>query len=381
MKKILPYIKDFTKKADMYLFALSMICSLFGIVAISSAAASLGSSRYLIVQCSALLIGIVLFILFTIVDVDVIADKWAVVLAFETALVLLLLTPLGSGDSLGNRAWLRIGFVGIQPAEINKILFIIVLARQVNYLKEYKNLNAPLSIGQLVLHCVFVIGLLLAISKDMGSGLIYLFIFAMMLFAAGVRFYWFLAGLAVMAAAFPLFWTHVLTQRYRDRILAPYDATIDPNGFDIRWQTNQSRIALASGQLTGRGLFQGHQTQSGALPEKQTDFIFSAIGEELGMIACIIVILLLVLIIFRCIHIGIKSNNTMNMIICFAVAGWLMAQTFENIGMCIGIAPVIGITLPFFSYGGSSMIAVWAAMGVVSGIKYRPKPERFRSLG
>jgi len=380
VKKISPYIKDFTKRADMLLFTLCAVSSLFGIVAIASAAASLGSPRYLIVQSVSMVIGLVLFVLFTVIDIDVITDHWAAVMVFETVLVLLLLTPLGAGDSLGNRAWLRIGFVGVQPAELNKILFIVILARQINYLKTYKNLNAPLSVGQLVLHCLYVVGLLVAVSKDMGSGLIYLFIFMMMLFAAGVRFYWFLVGLAAMAAVFPYFWTNVLTQRYRDRILAPYDAAIDPNGFDIRWQSNQSKIALASGQLTGTGLFNGRQTQTGALPEKQTDFIFSVIGEELGMIACVIVFLLLLAIILRCLYIGIKSNNTMNMIICFGVAGCLMFQTFENIGMCIGIAPVIGITLPFFSYGGSSMFSMWAAMGVVSGIKYRPKPERFRSL-
>jgi len=379
MKKLKPYIKDFTKKADMLLFVLCMMCAVFGIIVISSAAASLGSPRYVLVQTVSLLVGIGLFVLFTVVDIDIIVDKWPVIIIFETVLTLLLLTPLGYADNTGNRAWLRFGFAGIQPAEVNKILFIMVLAKQINYLKNYKNLNAPISIGQLFLHCLYIIGLIVVVSKDMGSALIYLFIFIVMLFAAGVRFYWFLIALAGAAAFVPFFWTNVLNQRYRDRILAPYDSTIDPQGFDIRWQANESKTALASGQLTGMGLFHGRQTQSGALPAKQTDFIFSVIGEELGMIACVIVFLLLLAIIFRCIYIGVKSNNTMSMLICFGVAGCLIFQTFENIGMCIGIAPVIGITLPFFSYGGSSMFSMFAAMGVVSGIKYRPKPERFRS--
>ncbi len=364
----------------MTLLILCLVSSIFGIVMIASASASLGSTRYLIVQISSLLIGIGLFVLFTVVDIDIIVDKWAVLIVFEVVLVLLLLTPLGYADNTGNRAWLRFGFAGIQPAEVVKIPFIIVLAKQLNYLKNYKNLDSPISVGQLLLHFAFIVGLIVAVSKDMGSALVFLFIFIIMLFAAGLRFYWFIAGLAGAAAITPFFWTHVLNQRYRDRILAPYDATIDPQGFDIRWQANQSKIALASGQMTGTGLFKGRQTQSGALPAKQTDFIFSAIGEELGMIACIIVILLLLAIIFRCIYVGVKSRNTMSLLICVGVAGWLVFQTFENIGMCIGIAPVIGITLPFFSYGGSSLFSVFAAMGVISGIKYRPKPERFRSL-
>ncbi|MEG1165932.1 MAG: FtsW/RodA/SpoVE family cell cycle protein, partial [Oscillospiraceae bacterium] len=354
-------------------------CSIFGLVVISSATASFNSPRFMFVQIVALFIGIVLFVLFTIIDLDIIADKWGAIVVFEIIMMLLLLTPLGYADDTGNRAWLRFGIMGIQPAEVVKVAFIVVMAKHISYLKNYKSLSSPLSVLQLVLHLMFILGLLVAISKDMGSALVYLFIFIVMIFTAGLKFYWFIAGLAAAAAAAPFFWTHVLNQRYRDRILCPYDPTIDPSGFDIRWQSNQSKLALASGRLEGTGLYNGRQTQSGALPAKQTDFIFSVIGEELGMIACVIVILLLLAIIIRCMYVGIKSRNTMSMLVCFGVAGSLIFQTFENIGMCIGIAPVIGITLPFFSYGGSSMFSMLAAMGLVSGVKYRPKPERFRS--
>ena len=383
MKRLSPYIKDYVKRADMLLLALCVTCAIFGIVVIASATSTLdgGSTRYLIVQTASLILGIFFYALFTVIDVDSLAERWPALVAFEVFSIFLLLTPLGYADNTGNRAWLRFGFIGVQPAEIDKIIFIIVLAAQINYLKNYKNLNSPLSVLLLLVNCLFSIGLIVGVSKDMGSALVYLFIFIVMLFAAGLKLYWFIAGLAGLAAVTPFFWTHVLNQRYRDRILAPYDATIDPSGQGIRWQANQSKIALASGQLTGTGLYNGRQTQSGALPAKQTDFIFSVIGEELGMIACIAVIALLLLIIFRCIKVGVHATNTMSMLICFGVAAWLIFQTFENIGMCIGVAPVIGVTLPFFSYGGSSLVAIFAAMGMVSGIKYRPKPERFRSLG
>ena len=383
MKRLSPYIKDYVKRADMLLLALCVTCAIFGIVVIASATSTLdgGSTRYLIVQTASLILGIFFYAVFTVIDVDSLAERWPALIAFEVFSIFLLLTPLGYADNTGNRAWLRFGFIGVQPAEIDKIIFIIVLAAQINYFKNYKNLNSPLSVLLLLVNCMFSIGLIVGVSKDMGSALVYLFIFIVMLFAAGLKFYWFIAGLAGLAAVTPFFWTHVLNQRYRDRILAPYDATIDPSGQGIRWQANQSKIALASGQLTGTGLYNGRQTQSGALPAKQTDFIFSVIGEELGMIACIAVIALLLLIIFRCIKVGVHATNTMSMLICFGVAAWLIFQTFENIGMCIGVAPVIGVTLPFFSYGGSSLVAIFAAMGMVSGIKYRPKPERFRSLG
>lgn len=380
MKKIRPYVKDFVKRADMTLLTLCLVCAVFGIIVISSASASLGSSRFVIVQTLSLFLGILFFVLLTIIDVDVLAEKWVVLIAFEVLFMLLLLTPFGYADDTGNRAWLRLGPIGIQPTEVIKLAFIVALAKHMSYLKSYKDINAPVSILQLVVHCFFILGVIIVVSKDMGSALVFLFIFIVMLFCAGVRLYWFLIGLAAAAAVTPLFWTRVLNQRYRDRILCPYDLTIDPEGFDIRWQSNQSKLALASGQLTGTGLYNGRQTQSGALPEKQTDFIFSVIGEELGMIACVLVFLMLLAIIARCIYVGVKSQNTLSMLVCMGAAGSLIFQTFENIGMCIGIAPIIGITLPFFSYGGSSMFSMLALMGLVSGVKYRPKPERFRSF-
>ncbi len=379
MKKYYPKIKEFTGRADMILFTLCLICSLFGIVVISSATASYESSRYLIVQTFSLFIGIFLYVVFTIIDVDIIADKWAYVVAFEVGLILLLITPLGYADDTGNRAWLRFGIMGVQPTEVIKIGFIIVMAKQMTYLKNYKNINSVSSIVSLLVHCGFILGLILVISKDMGSALVFLFLFIVMMFAAGVKLYWFLIGLAAVAAFMPIFWTKVLNQRYRDRILCPYVDTIDPSGFGIRWQANQSKLALVNGRLDGMGLYEGTQTQSSRLPAKQTDFIFSVIGEELGMIACVAVFIMLIAIIFRCIYVGVHSQSTMGMLVCFGVAGSLIFQTFENIGMCIGIAPVIGITLPFISYGGSSMFSLFAAMGLVSGIKYRPKPKRFRS--
>lgn len=380
MKNVFPKIKDFATRADMVLFLLCLVCSVFGIIVIASAAANLeeGAARYVIVQTISMLIGIGLFVLFTVIDVDIIADKWILMVLFEIALMVALVL-LGESDNTGNKAWIRFGPIGIQPSEVIKVVFIVIMAKHISYLKNYKDLNSVLSMGQLTLHFLMIVGMLVLVSRDMGSALVYVFIFITMLFVGGVRLYWFLIGAAGVAAAAPFFWTRVLTGHYRDRILAPYDPTIDPLGTEVKWQTTNSKLALANGQVWGTGLHNGPITQSDKLPEKQTDFIFSVIGEELGMIACIVVFALLMALIIRCIYVGIKSKNTLSMLVCFGVAGSLIFQTFENIGMCIGIAPVIGITLPFFSYGGSSMFSMFAAAGFVSGVKYRPKPERFIS--
>ena len=379
MKKFRLMAKDFLRRADMLLFALCMICSVFGIVVISSAVATYDHpTRYVIVQSFAVMIGVGLYVLLTIIDIDVIADKWSLLLGASVLLMLALYIFGQGGDSTGNKSWIRFFGIGIQPSEVVKIFFIILLAKQITYLKEYKSLNHILSVAQLAAHFMLFFGMIIVISSDLGSALVFFFIFAMMLFVAGLAWYWFVLGAAAVAAVIPFAWDNFLRQDQKDRIIAPYDPSVDPDGYGVRWQPNQSRLALASGRLTGTGLYNGTQTQSsGALPEKENDFIFAVIGEELGLIGCCAVLLLLLLIIIRCIHVGLRSKNTLSMLVCVGVAASTIAQTFENVGMCVGLTPVVGITLPFFSYGGSSAFSLRAARGLVSGVKYRPKPERF----
>ncbi len=382
MKKLLPLLRDFVRRADMFLFTMSVICAAYGIIVIASATQSYanGSAQYVIVQTLALGLGVLLFIAMTVIDVDIFAQHWAWLYGLSAALLISLIF-FGAQSDTGNNGWLRFFGIGIQPTEIVKIAFIIVMAKQLSYLKEYKNLNSVTSIAQIVVHFVLMFGLILVTAQDLGSALVYFFIFAVMLFVAGVRIYWFIIGLAALAGMVPILWTYFLEDYQKDRILAPYDSSIDPDNTGINWQQNQSKIALASGQLTGTGLGEGTQSQSTAIPGKHTDFIFAVVGEELGMIGACLVLLLLMIIVIRCIQVGLRSGNTMSMLVCFGVAATVVFQTFENVSMCIGIAPVIGITLPFFSYGGSSLFSMFAAMGLVSGIKYRPKPTRASLYG
>lgn len=376
--RILQLAKEFFRRADTVLFALCMICSVFGLVVISSATAASreGSVHYVLIQIVALLLGIALFVLFTVLDIDVIADKWPILAAAGVGL-LLLLVPFGVADDTGNRSWIRFLGIGIQPSEIVKVIFVVTFSKHISYLKRYKNLNHVLSVLQLAVHFVVPFALVVVISADLGSALIFLFIFIVLLFLAGLAFYWFIIGAAGVAAVIPLMWDFFLRDDQKERILAPYDPSIDPTGDSVLWQTNQSRLALASGQLWGTGLGNGPQTQSQAVPAQQTDFIFAVVGEELGMVGCCVVIALLLLIIIRCVTIGLRSKNTLSMLVCFGVAATVLFQSFINIGMCTGMTPVIGLTLPFFSYGGSSVFSMFAAMGLVSGIKFRPKAERF----
>ena len=331
---------------------------------------------------TALGLGIVAYILMSMLDLNEIGKHWKWLLGGSLVLILLLKTPLGMDGGTGNRAWLGLkNFpVNLQPVEIVKITFIIVLARQLQYLQEQRDLKSIPSVGMLAGHLVLVVGLYATISGDMGSALVLIFIFACMCFVAGVAKRWFVLGLLGGGFAFYVLWeTDKINPYMKDRFLTLFDHNMDPLG--IGWQQTRSLLALGGGKLTGQGLFNGTQTQSASawsLPARHTDFIFSVIGEELGLLGCLLTILLLAAIIFRCVLIARHAQTKTDMYICVGVAAMLIFQTISNIGMCLFVMPVIGLTLPFISYGGSSIVTLFAAMGMVSGIQKRTRPEWLR---
>ena len=373
MKKLIRISYDYLKRSDTFLLMLCVAASLYGIVLIASASGIYSSRSYVFIQSVSLIIGVALYFMFSVIDIDILADKWKWLLVLSVLLIASLFV-FGVADDTGNRAWLRFFGIGIQPSEVVKITYIIIFAKQIDYLKDERGLNHIFSVAQMAALLIFIFGLIIVSSSDLGSALVYAFIFSIMLFTAGLKLHWFVIFGGAVAFLIPYAWTNVLTQRQRDRILAPYDASIDPTGLDIMWQPNQSKAAIASGRITGQGLFSGAMTQAGSVPKQHTDFIFSAAGEELGLIGCSLIIVLLTLIIVRCIYVGLRSNNTKGMLVCMGIASILIFQTFANIGMSLGIAPVIGLTLPFFSYGGSSLVTMFAAVGIVSGIKMRSRP-------
>ena len=214
----------------------------------------------------------------------------------------------------------------------------------------------------------------MALSKDAGVSLIFVFIFLVMAFVGGVKVWWFLGGVAVLAVVGPYFWNNIMHDYQKNRILVIFDSTIDPDGLDERWHMKHSLLSLSGGGLTGQGLFHGNRTQVGALNAQHTDFIFSAIGEELGLLGCVFTLLLLTAIIARVIYVGLKTSDYMSRLVCVGIAAALIFQICINVGMCLGVVPVIGLTLPFISYGGSSIVSMYLAMGIVSSIHAHPAP-------
>ena len=382
MRKILDFFTGWIRQVDLVLLALCTGTTLFGCLMIASATRYTDSYKNVIVQIAALGLGIVAYILMSMLDLNEIGKHWKWLLGGSLVLILLLRTPLGMDGGTCNRAWLGIkNFpVSLQPAEIVKITFIIVLARQLQYLQEQRDLKSIPSVGMLAGHLMLVVGLYAAISGDMGSALVLIFIFACMCFVAGVAKRWFVLGLLGGGFAFYVLWeTDKIAPYMKDRFLTLFDHDLDPMG--IGWQQTRSLLALGGGKLTGQGLFNGTQTQSASawsLPARHTDFIFSVIGEELGLLGCLLTILLLAAIIFHCVLIARHAQTKTDMYICVGVAAMLIFQTISNIGMCLFVMPVIGLTLPFISYGGSSIVTLFAAMGMVSGIQKRTRPEWLR---
>ncbi len=370
----------FFKRADMFLLVLCLICAVISVIAVDHTTKWMAEQgvRYIfptkmvIVQILSVFLGVGAFVLFTIIDPDILGEQWK----WLVAAILLLLAALavfGEDDGTGNKSWIRFLGIGIQPSEIIKILYIIISARQMTYLRQKGDINSFWSVVQMVALFGAVFVAIMVVSSDLGNAVILLAIFLVMFFSLGVKLYWFAIGGVAGAAVIPLIWNYVLKDYQKKRLLVPYNPDIDPDGWGISWQTTQSKLTLASGRLTG--VDAGHRET--VFTGKHTDFIFSSIGEMWGMIGCLIVLALLLVLIIHCFRAGFKVGRTYDMLLCIGIGAAIAFQTFINVGMCIGITPVIGIALPFFSYGGSSMTTLFAAMGIISGVKFKPKPERF----
>ena len=373
-------LADFFQQADLVLLALCCTATLYGIVLIFSASRYLGSNKLVVVQFVAMLLGICMYITFSMVDLEVLMKRWKWVLAFNILFILLLRTPLGISRG-GNRAWLKFpGIpVNIGPAEVVKITFVLLLAKQLEWLREekrdLKSFPSALMVGA---HAIGMCGFYFLVSGDMGNGLVFLFIFICMAFVAGFALRWFVllfgGGTAAVAAAWKL---GIMPDYMQGRFLALFDHNYDPLG--VGWHQNRSLLTLGAGGWFGQGYLKGTQTQSAdswSLPGRHTDFIFSVCGEELGLVGCLAVIALLAAIIIRVLLVAKNSQTSFYCCVCVGMAAMLIFQTLINIGMCLFIMPTIGITLPFFSYGGSSIVTLFAAMGVVSGIKKRSPTMR-----
>lgn len=381
-------LREFWEKGDVALLGLCVLASLMGLVLIYSA------TRYdpelhtsFLKQAVFLVMGVALYIWVTFVDIEFLMEKWWWVFLCLGLFVILLIIPFGRWVG-GNRSWVFLPgmSIGFQPGEIAKLSYIVVLAWLMNRERQKgKGVGKFTALVKYVFLTGLFAGLLAVLSRDFGMVLVYLGLFVIMAWEGGVSKWWFLGGgVALVGTVVPL-WIFVLpnTSLWDDyqimRIRVVMDHDLDPQ--KRGWQQGQSIRAIGSGQLTGQGFLKGALTQDpveGHFPARHTDEIFAVCGEEFGMIGCCAVLIVLLAIILRCVWVSRRAKSHLSAYISMGIAGMLMVQTCVNVGMCLYVLPVIGLTLPFFSYGGTSILTLFIAMGIVSGIKMRPLPSWLR---
>ena len=346
MKRIFAIIADYIRETDKILIALVFITSAFGCVAVMSATAYTESLRQFFTQVIAMFGGLVAAIIISNIDYRTMQKWWP--LAAFVGLVPVFLTffigfaPAGTDD----KAWLWLpGGISFQPSELLKICFVITFSAHLSRVKA--TINKLKTLVPLLIHGVFPI-VLIHYQGDDGTAIVFGVMLLCMLFSAGL----------------------MLNADQKARILYLFD--LESNLQGIGFQQWMGRVAMANGGIFGQGLFKGTLTQSQGVPKGYNDFIFVSIGEELGILGCGLVLILLGAICFRCIRIARLSADDSGMYIAVGIFAMIFTQAIINLGMCMSLLPVIGITLPFFSAGGSSLLCLMCSIGVaISVYKHR----------
>ncbi|GAA3866439.1 rod shape-determining protein RodA [Streptomyces sedi] len=291
------------------------------------------------------------------------------IFAFAMVFMLLVFSPLGT-EINGQRAWLSLGGYTLQPGEFAKIAIIlgmaVIMADQVDAGdRDHPSRRAVLQALALAAGpiCVVVI-------DDLGMAMVLSMIVLGILLGSGASLKWSIGLMLAGVFGAVLVWALGILDEYQiDRFAAFADPSRDPAG--VGYNTNQARIAIGSGQLDGKGLFQGTQTTGQFVPEQHTDFIFTVAGEELGFLGAGGIIVLIGVVLWRALRIARDSTELYGTIIAAGIVAWFAFQCFENIGMALGIMPVAGVPLPFLSYGGTAMFVVWIAIGLLQSVRMK----------
>jgi rod shape determining protein RodA len=356
-------------RTDMTMVICVALMSALSLLTLSAALPSV-ELRCLLVQGFAFSIGMISMMIIMLFDYVRVSMNRIAAIAFLLAVIFLtFLLIFGEGNGT-NKNWIRIpGFpLDIQVAEFAKILFILSFSRHARLVKETIN-RIPVLLG-LLIHAGIYISFVL-VSGDLGTALVYMVIAAVVLYASGLNKRYFLAVALIALVAAPILWT-MLTEYQQQRILVGFNPWLDPYGYG--YQPLISREAILNGGFFGKGYRGGYIFK--ILPVVQSDFLFSAMCEKFGMLAGIVYIIALSVLVVRILRIGRASGRRTTYAVCVGVASLLFFEFVVNIGMCLGILPVIGITSPFLSYGGSSTLTLFIAIGVIQAIKIRIPQEK-----
>ena len=378
MKKIREFIKKYFAAVDKWLLFFCVSISIIGILCQyslvnSNQAATLDiGDRVALVQVLASVLGISAAIILSNFDYHFMAKLWKLYMPASVFLVILtFFIGMQVDESIDDKAWLRLPFgLTFQPSELLKICFILSFAYHLSRVRE--EINKPLNLVLLCMHGAFPV-ILIHFQGDDGTALIFGFIFLTMLFAAGLSWKYIVAAIPVVAAAIPVVWQYFLTDDQRTRFLAVYFTEYaDPLGAD--YQQRLSRISIGLGQLQGEGLFREDYWY---VPKMHNDFVFSFICQALGFVGALIVLSLLFGICFRAIYDAKIALDPLGTYICYGVFAMFFFQCIINIGMCISVLPVIGITLPLLSAGGTSIAITYLGIGLLLSVHVHRRRNLF----
>jgi len=356
-------MKERFKRMDSTLLICTTILSLMSLLTIFGGVDNFGRTK-LIMQTAMTLVGFFLVFIVANLDYRFLVDKLYIAMFLFSVFILAITLVFGiSGANMetSNKSWLTVISIGsfeisIQPSEFVKLTFICTFAKHLSVVRE--TINKPKTLVLLGLHAAVIVGLIL-LSGDLGVSLVYLGMILMMLFCSGLSVWYFVAMIAIVLLVFPFLWDHLAFYQ-QQRILFGFNPEGDPLGYGA--QPLMSRDAIMNGGFFGRGLFGGSIYEE--LPASHTDFIFATVCEKFGFFGGLLYIIVISILVVRIFVIASKCGDFMGKIICFGVAAIFILQTLEGIGMSLALIPVIGITLPFLSAGGSSTLALYLIIGI-----------------
>ena len=360
-------IQNCIKYSDKILWSIILVIALYSMLLVASV--SREGFNYLTIQFISVMLGMIGALLLQTINYKVISKYyiWIGIFCILFIIYTLFMGVTVEGSSGVNaRAWIKLpGGITFQPSELVKIGFIITFAKHLSIVKNTDNFKDIKNICLLGAHALIPV-VLTHMQGDDGAAIIFLCIAITMSFMAGLPLRYFGALIVLGAIFMPIAWNFVLADYQKKRIITQMNPEGDP--LNMGYQQIQGKLSIGSGGLFGTGLFKGPRVANNVVPIQESDFIFSVAGEELGFVGCVLIILLLLLLIFRIGFIARKCNDTIGSFICFGFIGLILSQTIFNLGMCLSLLPVMGVTLPFFSVGGSSAACLYLGIGILQNI-------------
>lgn len=366
---------DYLKRTDVILWLLLAAMSVYSLLLLRSVSQAT-SVDYFRAQLLPIALGVAGAVIISTMDYAEISNFWYLIGGFCFFLMIYTYffgVRIQGAGGVDARAWISIGGRTFQSSELVKIAFIITFAKHLDILKTRGRIDEPFQVVLLGFHALLPI-ILCELQGDTGASMVFFAMFLFMSLSAGVqlRYFAILAGLVLVAL--PIAWRYLLPSYQKERFVAVFNLDTDPDvKMDAGYQQYQGRISIGSGRFRGQGLGNGTRVASNVVTFQQSDYIFSVAGEELGFLGCSLILILLLLFMLKVLHVAQSSRDELGKYMCYGFFGLIALQAVWNIGMCLVLLPVMGITLPFFSAGGSSSMCLYFGFGLVQSVYMRRK--------